>query len=177
MSRIDKLKPAIIGTLLTGCLFFTAASWSAQQTDRQQPMTVEADTAELNERSGVSVYKGNVVVVQGSLTMKADLMTLQSKDHKLTRMTGIGKPATYRQIDSSTGEPVYGEADKIVYLPGKNQLILTGKASLLKNDNTFKSERIVYNMTNDYVSAGSKEGGKRVKIVIQPVEDKKDAVP
>jgi len=140
-------------------------------------MTVEADTAELNERSGVSTYKGNVVVVQGSLTMKSDRMVLQSKDHKLARMTGTGKPATYRQIDSSTGEPIVGKADQIVYLPGKNQLILTGKASLLKNDNTFKSERIVYNTVNNYVSAGSKEGGKRVKIVIQPVEDKKDATP
>ena len=175
MICIDMLKQAV-----TGCLLFAAVSTSvvaAQQTDRQQPMTVEADTAELNERSGVSIYKGNVVVIQGSLNMKADRMTLKSKDRKLTRMTGTGKPAMYRQIDSSTGEPVYGEADKIVYLPEKNQLILTGNASLLKNDNTFKSERIVYNMTNDYVSAGSKEGGKRVKIVIQPVEDKKDAVP
>jgi len=140
-------------------------------------MTVEANTAELNERSGVSTYKGNVIVVQGSLTMKADRMVLQSKDHKLTRMTGTGKPATYKQIDSSTGEPIHGEADQIVYLPGKNQLILVGNASLLKNDNTFTSERIVYNTVNDYVSAGSKEGGKRVKIVIQPVENKEDVTP
>jgi len=177
VSCIDRLGSAITGVLLSGSLLFSATASSAPQTDRQQPMTVEADSAELNERSGVSTYKGSVVVVQGSLTMKSDHMTLQSKDHKLTRMTGIGKPATYRQIDSSTGEPVYGEADKIVYLPGKNQIILTGKASLLKNDNTFNSERIVYNMSNNYVSAGTREGGKRVKIVIQPVQDKEDTTP
>jgi len=137
-------------------------------------MTVEADTAEMNESTGVSIYRGSVVVIQGSLTMKSDHMKLQSKNNKLTRMTGTGKPATYRQLDNSTGEPVYGEADKIIYLPGKNQIIMTGKASLLKNDNTFKSERIVYNMTSNYVSAGTREGGKRVKIVIQPAEDKED---
>ncbi len=177
MNCIDRLKRVADSVLLIGCLLFSAASFSAAQSDRQLPMTVEADTAELNERSGVSTYKGNVVVVQGSLTMKAERMVLQSKNNKLVRMTGTGKPATYKQVDSSTGEPVYGEADKIVYLPGKNQLILTGKASLLKNDNTFKSERIVYNTVNEYVSAGSKEGGKRVKIVIQPVEDKKVVTP
>jgi len=177
MSCVDKFKPPISGVLLITGLFFSAVTFSAQQTDRQLPMTVEADTAELNERSGVSIYKGNVVVLQGSLTMKADRMTLQSKDHKLTRMTGTGKPATFEQVDSSTGEPVYGEADKMIYLPGENQLILIGTASLLKNDNTFKSERIVYNTKSDYVSAGSKEGGKRVKIIIQPAEDNKDATP
>lgn len=177
MFCIDKAKLPVCGLLFSVCLLNATTSWSASKPDRQQPMTVEADTAELNERTGVSIYSGNVVVTQGSMIMKAERVNLQSKDNKLTSMKGTGKPATYRQKDANTGAPIIGKADQIIYMPGKSQLILVGKASLFKDDNTVKSERIVYNIESDYVSAGTKSGGKRVKIVIQPTEDSQDGTP
>ena len=48
------------------CLGFVPAALWALASDREQPITVEADGVEINDRTGVSVYKGNVVIRQGS---------------------------------------------------------------------------------------------------------------
>ncbi len=177
MKRVDKPGSFFIRILIYGLLLCTAGVSFAQTLGKKQPMTVEADRAELNERTGVSVYTGNVVVTQGGMTMKAERMSLHTTDRKLTRIVGTGKPASFKQQASRNATPISGKAQKFIYLPKKNQLTLIGNASLLKDDNTFNSERIVYNTANEYVSAGSKAGGKRVKIVIQPEEESEDSQP
>ena len=42
-----------------------------------EPMTIEADSATLDDRRGVSLYRDNVVVVRGDLTLHADEVTVR----------------------------------------------------------------------------------------------------
>ncbi|MBA1331005.1 LptA protein, partial [Candidatus Endoriftia persephone str. Guaymas] len=47
--------------------------------DREQPIYLEADSVEIDEASGVSVYIGNVVVSQGSMRLEADKMWIHRR--------------------------------------------------------------------------------------------------
>ena len=62
----------------------SSTSW-ALPSDRDQPIRVQADSAELDDKQGVAVYRGSVVITQGSLKITGDTVTLTVGDgSKLT---------------------------------------------------------------------------------------------
>ncbi|MDX1519199.1 MAG: LptA/OstA family protein, partial [Gammaproteobacteria bacterium] len=52
----------------------------ALTTDKDQPIEIEADAAELDDRKNVTVYTGNVIVTQGSIRMTGEKMTVYYTD-------------------------------------------------------------------------------------------------
>jgi lipopolysaccharide export system protein LptA len=65
--------------LTTGILLLCSVSAQALPDDRQQPITIESDSAERNEQSGLTQYLGNVVIRQGSVLIDADRVTITTK--------------------------------------------------------------------------------------------------
>ena len=54
-------------------LSLLSTSAAALESDASQPIYVEADSVEINDGTGVSVYQGNVDVTQGSIHLTADV--------------------------------------------------------------------------------------------------------
>ena len=81
------------GLILALCLL-PSPGWSLS-TDRDQPMLIEADRAELNDADGISVYRGNVKVTQGTLILTGETMTGHTKGVDVGKVIMDGKPATY----------------------------------------------------------------------------------
>ena len=81
-----------VGLLLSG------ANALALPTDRDQPVRIQADSAELDEGKGVAVYRGNVIITQGSLKITGDAVTIsQNRQKEVDVFTATGKPAQYEQ--------------------------------------------------------------------------------
>ncbi|MGI9291950.1 MAG: lipopolysaccharide transport periplasmic protein LptA, partial [Gammaproteobacteria bacterium] len=72
-------------------------SASGLTSDRDQPVVIEADKATLNEKTGHSVYEGNVHLRQGTLVLQGDKMTVQLNEGAIQTVVLSGTPATYRQ--------------------------------------------------------------------------------
>ncbi len=157
----------------------------ALSTDRDQALYIEADQAKLNERHGVSSYEGNVKITQGSMQLMAARMTVHSRDRTLHSIVTEGMPTRYRQRPEGSEQDVTAEARRIEYSAELNRVILTGKARIQQDGNTFSSERIVYDIDKNLVSAGKlpeqspaptgdspaaagTEDDGRVRITIQP---------
>lgn len=79
-----KLQPLVNrGGLLVCCLI--SGLTVGLSSDPDQPIEVEADSAELDDKERIAVYQGNVVVIQGSIRLtgmdydtKRSILTLQS---------------------------------------------------------------------------------------------------
>ena len=71
MNRINEFR---VFTVLVALALGLPGSASALSTDRDQPINLEADEAELDQTEGVSTYVGNVVVTQGSMKVESDRM-------------------------------------------------------------------------------------------------------
>lgn len=141
----------------------------ALSADREQPVDIEADRVELNERQGISVYSGNVKLTQGSLRLTADTMTIYNTGDKIERIILVGEPATYRQTPDNQGEDMRAEARQVEYYADERKVILLDNAKLWQGPNQFRSDRIVYDLTRDVVNAGDSDSGRqRVHITIQP---------
>lgn len=135
--------------------------------DAQQPIQVEADTAEFDDKTGISVYRGKVRVIQGSMVLRGDHVTVVAPDRRLKKITSKGKPSTFHQL-TDEGESIDAEAEYMEYNTTINKIILLKKATLLQGKNSFSSERIEYNILTKIVDAGDPKSGDRVKMTIMP---------
>jgi lipopolysaccharide export system protein LptA len=147
----------------------------ALSTDREQPIEVEADELEVRELERISIYLGNVNLVQGSLEINADRVVLHFNEaNELTLMEMTGRPATVRQLDDNQRE-MWGEAKQIDYTQSKSLLELRDSARLTHEGNIIESDLITINTESSRFHAGSIESDQRVKMLIQPKQD--SAVP
>ena len=156
-------------------LLLAAGQSHALSTDSNQPIRVQADSAELDDGKGVATYRGNVVITQGSLRVTGDTVTLtQSNQGDIEIVTATGKPATYEQKPAADKELVKASGMTIQYFASREQIVLTDRARLEQAGNTFDGEKIVYDAQRQIVNAGRASGGNvtaprpRIDMVIQP---------
>lgn len=151
-------KPALaLMALMTINLFSSNAI--ALSTDRDQPAEIEADDIEFDFKKGTRVYTNNVLVVQGTLRLKADKVVAIYKEKDLDTATAWGSLARFKQRPDGKEHDVEGWAKKIIVNQKANTLTLIGKASLKQGPDTARGEKIVYNMATDTLSLS---GGAKV---------------
>ena len=152
-------------TIVLLCLPLPAAALKA---DRDEPINIEADSATLHEKSGNSTYRGNVHLRQGTLHLHGDIMTVEMRDERIEKIVLTGSPATYVQRPENSDEDQYAEAGRIEYYATDERMILLDNARIWQsNDQEFSSERIIFNLVDNTVSAGA-GAGDRVRITLQP---------
>lgn len=135
--------------------------------DREQPIQLEADRAELDQKSGVSVYEGNVVITQGSMRLAADKATIFTDDGVFQRMEATGKPVKWRYKPADNKDELFGTSQRMEYDALKNLVTMTNSAKVIQNKDVFTGDRIEYDLTADLVKARG-EDGRRIQITIQP---------
>lgn len=139
--------------------------------DREQPIYVQSDRAERDERKGITVYTGEVEIDQGSLHISADRVTIRDADEQVSRIEAAGEPAKMRQKPAPDREPVYARARTIEYDVVQEVLTLVEDASVTQEGTTVTGDRIVYYVREQRVKAtggGATPGQERVKVVIPP---------
>jgi lipopolysaccharide export system protein LptA len=115
------------------CCLLIPSQVLALSTDRQQPLKIEADQAHFDNQQGLAVYDGNVVVIQGSIRLTADKVTiyLSQVQQDVSKVVATGKPAYFQQrLDQ--GDDVKAKAEEMEYNAVENRLYLRLEAELRK---------------------------------------------
>ena len=146
-----------------------AAAVQALPEDKDAPVEIEADSADIEQATNRTVYQGNVKITQGSMELLADKVVLQYKGSKPHEIIATGRPARFRQLPARGKEWSKGKGRKIVYRIHSDEVVLSGNAELLQADDSFRSDRIVYDRKAGRLKAGAAAGGKsRVKVIVHP---------
>ncbi|HDJ86863.1 MAG TPA: lipopolysaccharide transport periplasmic protein LptA [Chromatiales bacterium] len=166
--RIPELLLAAVAVVAAALCTVQAAP--APPVDRNQPIHLSADRADINEHTGVSVFTGHVVLSQGGMQLWSDTLTVHhDQQDKITRMVAKGDPARFREQPKAQGRPITGSARRIDYDVRAGIVVLEQDAQLLQGKNRFQGPRIEYDRDQDVVKAGSAGGaGGRVEITLQP---------
>ena len=179
MAQADEHKTArLLGAALLLCIL-PVTGWGLSS-DRSQPMNIEADRATLNEKTGNSIYEGNVHVQQGTLVLEGSKMTVQLSNNDIDTIILTGNPATYRQRPDGKDTDQHAEAARIEYHAAEDRIILLENARIWQSGaEEFRSDRIVFNLKSNTVNAGGSKPGDRVHITLQPgsKQDKPPAPP
>ena len=157
-----------------GAALGSAAAW-ALPSDREQPIRIQADTAELDDKQGVAVYRGDVIITQGTLKITGDTVTItQTASGDIDMFTSVGNLAYYEQKPAVDKEIVKAYGKTIQYFASNERIILIDQAKVIQEGNTFEGEKIVYDTRRQIVNAGRATGNNvsvprpRIDMVIQP---------
>ena len=141
----------------------------ALQSDSEQEVYVEADTADLDEVKGIGIYRGDVLIKQGTMEIRGDEVTIKTKNRKFNSLTSVGKPAKFQQQLELNQSPVFGEAKTIHYSIVDGILTMRKKAKLTRDGDMFSGNYLRYDTVNETVKAKrAEDGSERIKIIIQP---------
>lgn len=140
---------------------------TAAKIDFKQPINIDSSRQAADLKNKIFSYIDNVVITQGSLIIKADLVQVVTDiTTKENTYIAKGKPATFKQT-LEDGTPIYLEAEEIKYEPSKNTVIISGSAELRQEGSKVNGSVITYNFLTEQVLADS-QNDERVKTVLQP---------
>lgn len=140
--------------------------------DRDQPIRISAERAEIDDATGTATYMGDVRLDQGTLRVTAETLVIETEDEAVTRITARGaddgEPARYQQIPAEDEAPVEANAATIVYRTTDERIELDGDARLRQDQDRFEGDRIVYDLRARTVAATSTREDSRVNFTIRP---------
>ena len=137
-------------------------------TDKDQPIQLSSDTAIRNEKGGFTIYSGNVVLNQGSLSIRAEKLKVFHVSGAATRIVASGAPATLSQKPSADKDIVKAAAFEMIYERNLNLVILKKQAELKQANSLVKGDRITYSISEEKVLAESNASNaeSRVNVVL-----------
>ncbi|HXX84207.1 MAG TPA: lipopolysaccharide transport periplasmic protein LptA [Casimicrobiaceae bacterium] len=164
---------------MTGIASLLAPVAHAEKADRDKPIFYQGDTGGANLNSNDGELSGNVVITQGTMTIRADRVVFHQNPDNSLSATAYGNPVTFREKRDGVDEYYEGFAQRAVYDGEKRFLELFDRALLKKNNDEIRSNYISYNAATEVfkaegrpdtrpAEAGEAPLGPRVRGVFQP---------
>ncbi|HHT00643.1 MAG TPA: lipopolysaccharide transport periplasmic protein LptA [Thiomicrospira sp.] len=175
--KVNKMQKKLrfIPTLFLSLLFISSYSFAANiktgsTPDEQQPVNITADSLKVSEKEGKSTYKGNVVVIQGSLTLKGDVIHISHPNNQLTEVIATGKPANFKRFSQVDQAWLTGKANKIEYHAQNKTVLLIGHAQVEQpGKHIITGPKLFYDIANQTLQAQSTETEKkRISVTFNP---------
>ena len=159
--------------MLALLLCATSTAALAEKADSSKPIEVNADSASLDQKQGVNVFEGNVVITQGTLNLRAQKTVTTQDASGRQKLQASGNPVYFRQKLDGQNAYIDGQASRVDYDSASNTVTLTGKAQVKRGKDVVTGEQISYNTVSEIYQVkgqGSNNTGGRVTIILQPQE-------
>ncbi|MCL6268892.1 lipopolysaccharide transport periplasmic protein LptA [Sansalvadorimonas sp. 2012CJ34-2] len=145
--------------------------------DRNQPIYISSDSADIDDAKGIAIYRGDVEMTQGTTKLTGDIVTIYSKNREIQRVVSEGKKkqAYYEELQSEEKGKLKAWGKTIDYDFAVEKIELIKQAKLIQKGDTFTGDHIEYDQAKQLVNATGQQGGKtggRVQMVIQPSQTK-----
>ena len=159
--------PAMSRTLFFLVVLLAPAYAMAAGYDRQQPVHLRADRIDIDQKTGVSLYRGHVLFTQGTLKLTAARAQAVNRGNVLQTITAEGAPVTFRHRPEGMEEFIEGEAGRAIYHAPTRRLDLYKNVSVQRGRDTFRGAVLHYGLENRSLIAES-DAGQRVYAVLAP---------
>ena len=116
-------------------------------------MHITSDTAEVDDKTGRSIYRGKVIIRQGTINLKADQVTIHSNAQGIAKLVAIGTPAHFQQRPEAKKTIMHAFGNTIEYFVSEERIELKKQAKLEQEQNVFTGERIDYDIKHRIVNA------------------------
>ncbi len=162
------MNPSRLIPALALLLTLLASRGLALPDDRNQAIEITAERALRDEKAGYTVYTGDVILVQGSLRIEAERLTIFHDSEAANRIVATGSPATLSQQPEVDKPLVTARAGRIIYEKTQERVLLREDAMIEQDGAVVSGESIDYFMTEQRVraDAGSDDASDRVQVII-----------
>lgn len=136
------------------------------------PIKVQADSLELDQKKGISLYQGHVQLQRDDTLLKAERLELHSKNGKVALAIADGEPVHMEMRDSKSGQTGRAEARHVEYRFDDGLIELQGAAQLWRDGDRFSGERLLYDDNKQQIRAfGNEQTKDRVQVILQPEKE------
>jgi len=170
--------PRVAAIALIASAALAPTPLQAERIDREKPVNIEADRMTVDDLKKESVFEGNVTLIQGSMSLRADRVVVRQDAGGFNYAFAYGKPAYFRQKREGLDEYIEGYAERMEYDGKQDKMQMFTNAQVRKGLDEVRGDYISYDaVTEFYQVLGSKQAstptgtatpGGRVRAVIQP---------
>lgn len=139
----------------------------ALETDRQQPLEVNADSTDGSLGDGIATLKGNVEIRQGTMLIRSDIAEVEKVDGRVRKFELNGSPVHLQQEIEEEGL-VTAEAKNVVYMVATGIVTLTGEADVIHPQYHISGEVLEYDMNTQHFQGSGGDGNGRIRIRLEP---------
>jgi lipopolysaccharide export system protein LptA len=152
----------------------------AEKADKEKPINYSADTGDVNYQTKKGALSGNVVITQGTLSIRADRIDFRQNPDNSVSATAFGNPVTVRQKRDGSDEYYEAYAQRVEYDGSKEFVELFDRALLRRGQDEIRSNYISYSAATEVFKAEGRADtpaatatgpGARVRGVFQPKSD------
>lgn len=156
----------LVGGILTGAGFAQQSTITKGMLNPDAPIALSANDMAADEKTGMVVYTGNVIVHQGEVKMRANTMRAKLSGNKPSRITAEGRVV----IDAPSG---VATGDNGVYEVNPRIITLTGNVVLTKEKNVMRGHTLVVNLITGQATLDGGQGKSgRVQALFTPNNDR-----
>jgi lipopolysaccharide export system protein LptA len=174
MQLISRQPANRINPWLSLCLLCLSLPLMALESDRQQPLEVNANSTDGTLGDGVTTLRGDVDIHQGTLHITADEAEVRKIDGRVSSVTFRGQPAFLEQEIEEEGL-VQATANIIDYQVASGLVTLTGSADVKHPQYKISGELLIYDLNiQHFQGSGDESGNGRIHILLDPevIDDK-----
>lgn len=156
--RLHLLRTAVFAAAIA--LGLGAAPARAEKADREKPVNIEADRMTYDDLKQVNVFEGHVVLTQGTLTIRADKLTVKQDPEGFQSGIadrGAGGLAYFRQKRDNVDEYIEGWGEQITYDAKTDKANLVTRARLLRNGDEALGDIINYDGRSEFYTVIGKK--------------------
>jgi lipopolysaccharide export system protein LptA len=155
--------------LLAAVLVWACGQAVALPDDTEQPIHITTDEALRDEKTGRTVYQGNVELVQGTIKITADRITFYRLENEAERIVAEGSPARMQQQPEPDSPLMHAHGDIIEYFRSEERVQLRENAQVEQDGSTVRGDLIDYFINQQLVKAAAESNtNSRVEVVIPP---------
>ena len=144
----------------------SAAAASARDSDRNQPMNINAGHQEGTlDATGVNTLTDDVVISQGTLEIHADRADIHRNDGDIARVLLTGGQATLKQ-QMNDGSWMNAKADHIDYDTVNDVIVLTGNYTITSPRGSTSGQRLTYNLKTSRIESGGGSGDSKSRVTM-----------
>lgn len=139
----------------------------AVDNERQLPVNLRADRIDVDQKKGLSLYRGHVLFNQGTLRLTAARAEVQNRANVIETVTAEGQPVSFRHRPEGLTEFIEGEASRVVYHALTRRVDLYGMVQVRRGRDLFRSAVLHYDIENQSMT-GESANGRRVYAALVP---------
>lgn len=165
----------LLASLLALSSFAFSGSLFAAKLDLDKEVDIKSQRLAGDLKNKIVTYLDDVMITQGTLSIKADLVQVFSDvDNDTKTYVAKGQPASFEQkLDD--GSLITLQADEIRYEPATFNVTISGNALLRQAGSEVSGSKIVYNTQTEQLNAESgTNADESVTTILKPkAKDKK----
>jgi lipopolysaccharide export system protein LptA len=168
MQFIDRSFDTRVSLWLVLCLSISSLPLMALESDRQEPLEVNANSTDGTLGDGVTTLRGNVDIRQGTLHITADEAEVSKINGRVNSVTFRGQPAFLEQEIEEQGM-VRARSNVIDYQVASGLVTLTGNAEVKHPQYEISGELLTYDLNVQHFQGSSDGNGNgRIHIRLDP---------